>query len=235
MRRPAPVTAETQAAMFQEMATRYPNILEVAMAAKHDDGSVVGQGCDDQFEFEFALDLLLDGFGRFHDQGWTSKRAKLEGSPGRRALCRIPNAGMLAFADGRARLAARLDPAIRWQVLRDLTDAPASEVRAERARVATEGWGARLLALQDENGQWDGGTYFPSRSTIRGRPALDCNHVQPVAVARFRARPPQRRGLQRRRPRPRQQPLGGRRPAFLRRGGGAVRQRHGRDTRRLLR
>ena len=54
------------------------------------------------------------------------------------------------------------DPAIRWQVLRDLTDAPASEVRAERARVATEGWGARLLALQDENGQWDGGTYFPS-------------------------------------------------------------------------
>ncbi|MBT2537462.1 TetR/AcrR family transcriptional regulator [Arthrobacter sp. ISL-69] len=75
---PDPVTAETHAAMFQEMATRYPNILEVAMAAKHDDGSVVGQGCDDQFEFEFALDLLLDGFGRFHDQGWTSKRAKLE-------------------------------------------------------------------------------------------------------------------------------------------------------------
>jgi hypothetical protein len=54
------------------------------------------------------------------------------------------------------------DPAIRWQVLRDLTGAPASEVRAERARVATEGWGARLLALQDENGQWDGGTYYPS-------------------------------------------------------------------------
>lgn len=74
----ADVTAETQAAMFQEMATRYPNILEVAMAAKHDDGSVVGQGCDDQFEFEFALDLLLDGFGRFHEQGWTSKRARLE-------------------------------------------------------------------------------------------------------------------------------------------------------------
>lgn len=75
---PAPVSAEMQAVMFQEMATRYPNILEVAMAAIHDDGSVVGQGCDDQFEFEFALDLLLDGFGRFHEQGWTSKRAKLE-------------------------------------------------------------------------------------------------------------------------------------------------------------
>jgi len=54
------------------------------------------------------------------------------------------------------------DPAIRWQVLRDLTDAPASEVQAERARVATQGWGARLLALQGENGQWDGGTYYPS-------------------------------------------------------------------------
>ena len=55
------------------------------------------------------------------------------------------------------------DPSIRWQVLRDLTDAPTEEVLAERARVATEGWGARLLALQEEAGQWDGGTYFPSR------------------------------------------------------------------------
>ena len=31
-----------------------------------------GQGCDDQFEFEFALDLLLDGFDNLHRQGWTS-------------------------------------------------------------------------------------------------------------------------------------------------------------------
>jgi len=38
------------------------------------------------------------------------------------------------------------DPAIRWQALRDLTDAPGDQVAAERARVATEGWGARLLA-----------------------------------------------------------------------------------------
>jgi hypothetical protein len=53
------------------------------------------------------------------------------------------------------------DPSIRWQVLRDLTDAPAEEVRAERARVTTEGWGARLLALQGSDGQWDGGTFFP--------------------------------------------------------------------------
>jgi hypothetical protein len=46
------------------------------------------------------------------------------------------------------------DPAIRWQVIRDLTDAPADEVAAERARVATEGWGAHLLSLQDANGGW---------------------------------------------------------------------------------
>src|SRR6059036_1665448 len=46
------------------------------------------------------------------------------------------------------------DPSIRWQVLRDLTDAPAGEVGAERARVATEGAGARLLALQAHDGRW---------------------------------------------------------------------------------
>lgn len=53
------------------------------------------------------------------------------------------------------------DPAIRWQVMRDLLDAPADEVAAERAKVATEGWGARLLALQPPDGVWGGGAYFP--------------------------------------------------------------------------
>jgi len=51
------------------------------------------------------------------------------------------------------------DPAIRWQVLRDLADAPADAVAAERAKVATEGWGARLLELQGADGQWGGSTY----------------------------------------------------------------------------
>jgi len=46
------------------------------------------------------------------------------------------------------------DPAIRWQGLRYFVLAPAEVVAAERARVATEGWGARLLALQGEDGQW---------------------------------------------------------------------------------
>ncbi|WP_457964676.1 TetR/AcrR family transcriptional regulator C-terminal domain-containing protein [Arthrobacter sp. D1-29] len=67
--------AAEQAAMLQEMAARYPNILQVAMAAGHEEDSVVGRGCDDQFEFEFALDLLLDGFERLHAQSWTSRRA----------------------------------------------------------------------------------------------------------------------------------------------------------------
>lgn len=49
------------------------------------------------------------------------------------------------------------DPAIRWQVLRDLTDAPASEVATERSRIAREGWGARILAQQSPDGQWDAG------------------------------------------------------------------------------
>ncbi len=53
------------------------------------------------------------------------------------------------------------DPAIRWQVMRDLLDAPGEQVQDERARVATEGWGAALLALQDEDGMWDGGVYRP--------------------------------------------------------------------------
>jgi hypothetical protein len=53
------------------------------------------------------------------------------------------------------------DPAIRWQVLRDLTEAAPEEVAAERARVAAEGWGAQLLTLQAADGRWDGGTYRP--------------------------------------------------------------------------
>jgi hypothetical protein len=54
------------------------------------------------------------------------------------------------------------DPAIRWQVLRDLVNAPAGDVAAERARVEYEGWGARLLALEDPGGLWDGGACFPA-------------------------------------------------------------------------
>jgi hypothetical protein len=51
------------------------------------------------------------------------------------------------------------DPLIRWQVMRDLTDAPADEVGAERTRVATEGAGVRLLALQAPDGRWGGAAW----------------------------------------------------------------------------
>jgi hypothetical protein len=48
------------------------------------------------------------------------------------------------------------DPVIRWQVLRDLTAAPADEVAAERGRLPGEGWAADLLARQDSKGGWGG-------------------------------------------------------------------------------
>lgn len=54
------------------------------------------------------------------------------------------------------------DPSIRWQTMRDLLDAPESEWRAVRTKVETEGWGARLLSYQDEDGQWAGGAFLPS-------------------------------------------------------------------------
>jgi hypothetical protein len=48
------------------------------------------------------------------------------------------------------------DPAIRWQVMRDLTDEDTNTIAAERSRVATEGWGAKLLCLQSPAGYWGG-------------------------------------------------------------------------------
>ena len=48
------------------------------------------------------------------------------------------------------------DPAIRWQVMRDLTGEAPDAIAAERARVATEGWGAQLLAAQSSDGTWGG-------------------------------------------------------------------------------
>jgi hypothetical protein len=57
------------------------------------------------------------------------------------------------------------DPAIRWQVLRDLGNASPDDVAAERARVEHDGWGARLLALEGPDGLWDGGACFPAAYT----------------------------------------------------------------------
>lgn len=54
------------------------------------------------------------------------------------------------------------DPALRWQVERDVAGAPRETWEATRRRVATEGFGARLLAEQDADGQWASGSYFPA-------------------------------------------------------------------------
>jgi hypothetical protein len=71
------------------------------------------------------------------------------------------------------------DPAIRWQVLADLMDAPAGEVAAERARVEHDGWGARLLAVEDPDGLWAGGACFPAsyRGDDPGQPWTATMHT----------------------------------------------------------
>jgi hypothetical protein len=53
------------------------------------------------------------------------------------------------------------DAAVRWQVMRDLLDAPEGDWQAERRRTAESGWGAQLMAQQDAQGSWGGGIYTP--------------------------------------------------------------------------
>lgn len=60
--------APTDSEMIQSMAKAYPYIGEVVRLITHDDASVVGGGCDDQLEFEFALGLMLDGLERLRDE-----------------------------------------------------------------------------------------------------------------------------------------------------------------------
>jgi len=62
------VDPEVEAEMWGQMANVYPSIYELVRTVTHDDASVVGLGCDDQFEFEFALDLLLDGLEGLKDR-----------------------------------------------------------------------------------------------------------------------------------------------------------------------
>ncbi|MFP5332549.1 MAG: squalene cyclase [Acidimicrobiia bacterium] len=60
------------------------------------------------------------------------------------------------------------DPTLRWQVERDLLGEPPPVWEATRARIATEGFGKALLDLQDPDGQWAGGAYFPGDFDPRG-------------------------------------------------------------------
>ena len=72
---PPPADPDLRAAVFSHLAATYPHISEIATAGSHDEDATVGQGCDDQLEFEFGLDVLLDGFERLHQQGWNSTDA----------------------------------------------------------------------------------------------------------------------------------------------------------------
>jgi len=90
------------------------------------------------------------------------------------------------------------DPAIRWQVLRDLTNASAADVAVERSRVEHDGWGARLLAQEGPDGLWEGGACFPASyrggepgqpwtatmHTLQERPARRRRCAPPVAAVR---------------------------------------------------
>lgn len=83
------------------------------------------------------------------------------------------------------------DATIRWQVLRDLTGADAAAIDAERRKVSEEGWGARLLALQEPSGRWGGGLYSPKWISthytlmLLRRMGLVPGHPQAVTACRF--------------------------------------------------
>jgi hypothetical protein len=89
------------------------------------------------------------------------------------------------------------DPSIRWQVMRDLTDARPEEVAAERAKVAVEGWGPRLLSLQAPDGKWGGGAALPGWTStnhtlwllrVMGIDPADAGVRRAIALVRERVR-----------------------------------------------
>jgi hypothetical protein len=79
------------------------------------------------------------------------------------------------------------DPSIRWQVMRDLIGAPANEVAAERAKVATEGWGAQLLAGQGADGYWGSGTSNPEWVSLQTLLLLRDMGLEPMSGEARRA------------------------------------------------
>jgi hypothetical protein len=69
-----PADPAEQAAMIRELQRVYPSIARISLGAVDGDLSRLSTGCDEQYEFEFALDLLLDAFERLHRAGWHSHR-----------------------------------------------------------------------------------------------------------------------------------------------------------------
>jgi hypothetical protein len=72
---PSPAGPDLRASRFSQPAATHPPVVEIDAAGSHDGDFTVGRGCDDQLEFEFGLDVLLDGFERLHQQGWSSTDA----------------------------------------------------------------------------------------------------------------------------------------------------------------
>jgi len=70
---PIPDDPAEQAEMLRQVTEVYPHIAAIAMDASGGDITATGQACDEQFEFEFALDLLLDAVEQLHEVGWTSR------------------------------------------------------------------------------------------------------------------------------------------------------------------
>lgn len=71
----SPVDHRAQVELATEFTERYPHIVQIAVAANQRTLPGGAQGCDEQFEFEFALGLLLDGAERLHRLGWSSADA----------------------------------------------------------------------------------------------------------------------------------------------------------------
>jgi AcrR family transcriptional regulator len=69
------IEPEAAAVMARQMAAEYPHLAELIRAVFHDPDSALGSGCDDQYEFEFGLDLILDGLERLRDAAWTRSAA----------------------------------------------------------------------------------------------------------------------------------------------------------------
>jgi hypothetical protein len=57
-----------QPEMLEQLKEVYPSIYALYLMVNHEDASIVGAGCDDQFEFDFALDLILDGIERLKNR-----------------------------------------------------------------------------------------------------------------------------------------------------------------------
>lgn len=74
------------------------------------------------------------------------------------------------------------DPALKWRVEKDLLNAPEAQWQTTKALVATQGIGARLLSLQDADGQWAGGAHFPTREDPRALPTQEGEKGQPYTA-----------------------------------------------------